>query len=94
MLCTKRGSCICERYTWNLSKTNISSSPSCCRTTGVQDSIIIDIEFIKLNTSGEEKKIRKNFPIFIAAFKKSVFLQPIWMSNGVMAAQLTLDQLV
>ena len=40
------------------------------------------------------KKIEKFFLIFLAAFKKCVFLQPIWMSNGVMAAQLTLDQLV
>ena len=37
---------------------------------------------------------RKKSQFFLAAFKKSVFLQPIWMSNGVMAAQLTLDQLV
>ena len=40
------------------------------------------------------KNSEKNFLILFAAFKKSVFLQPIWMSNGVMAAQLTLDQLV
>ena len=41
-----------------------------------------------------QKKSKKKPQFFLAAFKKSVFLQPIWMSNGVMAAQLTLDQLV
>ena len=41
-----------------------------------------------------KKKSKKNPRFFLVAFKKSVFLQPIWMSNGVMAAQLTLDQLV
>ncbi len=29
------------------------------------------------------KKIRKIFPIFLAAFKKNVFLQPKTMPNGV-----------
>ena len=40
------------------------------------------------------KKIEKKSSFLVATFKKSVFLQPIWMPNGVMAAQLTLDQLV
>ena len=46
------------------------------------------------NGNGYAKISEKNFLFLFAAFKKSVFLQPIWMSNGVMAAQLTLDQLV
>ena len=34
------------------------------------------------------------FVFFLAQFKKAVSLQPISVPNGVMAAQLTLDQLV
>lgn len=41
-----------------------------------------------------KKSEKKNFFKNVFDIKKSVFLQPKSVSNGVMAAQLTLDQLV
>jgi hypothetical protein len=61
---------------WNRSKTNVSSSPLCCHTIGAHGSTSIDIEFLMPDDDAQAKKFRKIFPIFLAAFKKSVFLQP------------------